>query len=84
MGPVKEGYMYYEKTGDQFFGWTVSGLYPLSIKFAVGPPHFNLTTNEEIEILDDTMEAFVGEKGKKKDRTNMLLYLYAFCFFTLS
>jgi len=65
MGPVKEHYLFYEKAGDQFVGRTVCGLSPLSIEFAVGPPHFNITTEAERKLLTDTIEAFVGEKGKK-------------------
>ena len=64
MGPVKERYLFYEKAGDQFVGRTVCGLSPLSVEFATGPPHFNLTREEERKVLNDTLEAFVGEQGK--------------------
>jgi len=66
MGPVKERYLFYEKAGDQFVGRTVCGLSPLSVEFATGPPHFNLESEDEKKILDTTLEAFVGEEGKKK------------------
>ena len=66
MGPVKERYLFYEKAGDQFVGRTVCGLSPLSIEFAVGPPHCNLNTEEKRKILKDTIEAYVGDYGKKR------------------
>ena len=63
IGLVREQYLYYDKAGDQFVGTIVCGLSPLSIEFAVAP-HFNLKTEEE-KNLSETLEAFVGEHGKK-------------------
>ena len=65
MGPVKERYLFYEKAGDRFAGRTVCGLSPLSVEFATGPAHFNLTREADKQVLNDTLEAFVGEHGKR-------------------
>ena len=77
---MKERYLYYEKAGDQFVGRTVCGLSPLSVEFATGPPHFNLTRQVDVKVLHNTLEAFVGENGKKniiKQTWYCLCMLYA-------
>ena len=55
------------------------GLSPLSIEFAVGPPHFNIANQEEEKLLKHTIDSFVESNGKyiSKETFYFLSMLYA-------
>jgi hypothetical protein len=46
MGSVKERYLQFEKPGDQYLGWVVSGLDINDVSFAISPPYFECGDNE--------------------------------------
>ena len=81
MGPVKERYIHYEKTGDQFVGRVVSGLDVNDPKFGVSPCYFDFSQikcihekqkmKEEIEL--NICELLIGNY----DDIPPYIFLYA-------
>ncbi len=47
MGSVKERYLQYEKTGDQYLGRVVLGLDVNDVSFAISPSYFECGDNED-------------------------------------
>ncbi len=59
MGHVKERYLQYAKTGDQYLGQVVCGLDVNSVKFAVSPPYFKFDCTGQ----GDTGQGDTGKGG---------------------
>ena len=47
MGPVKDRYIHYEKSNDQFTGRSVTAISYLTKEFAILPPHWDFTDSTE-------------------------------------
>ena len=47
MGPVKDRYIHYKKSGDQFTGLSVTAISSLTKEFAISPPHWDFTDSTE-------------------------------------
>lgn len=80
MGSVKDRYIHYEKAGDQYVGRTVTGISSMSKDFAVSPPYFDFTDNEEMKpFLKQVIYAntFMGDKAIEE----LVTFLFAsICF----
>jgi hypothetical protein len=69
MGHVKEGYLQYEKVGNQYLGQVVYGLDVNSVKFTVSPPFFEFNYTGQ----GDTGQGDTGQGGAD-DGTSARVY----------
>jgi hypothetical protein len=79
MGLVKERYLQFEKAGDQYLGWLVSGLEVNDVSFAISPSYFECGDNEDNVkemILNLLKEFTVGGHGIRGE----IFELLYFCF----
>ena len=84
MGSVKEWYLQFEKAGDQFLGHVVLDLDVNGLSFAVLPPYFELSSdnNDKEEILALLKDFTVGGHGINGEIFQLLYFL--FCIAVLS
>ncbi len=77
MGLVKECYLQFEKAGDQYLGWVVSGLEVNDVSFAISPPYFKCGDNEDDikeKILNLLKEFTVGGHGIRSEIFQLLYF----------
>ena len=77
MGHVKERYLQYEKTGDQYLGRVVCGLDVNNASFAVSSPFFD-APNETVERINILLKEYmVGGKQVTVDMQRVFYFCYA-------
>jgi len=78
MGSVKERYLQFEKTGDQYLaGQVVSGLDVNDVSFAVSPPYFECDGDVKEKILILLKDFTVGGHGIRGEIFQMLYFCFA-------
>ena len=80
IGPIKDRYIHYDKSGDHFVGRTATGISSLTVEFAISPVHWDWTeggTNMENQMLI-TIEENLARKTEVQSSTfELLKYLFA-------
>ncbi len=80
MGLVKVRYLQFEKAGDQYLGWVVSGLDINNVSFAILPPYFECGDNEgdmREKIFTLLKEFRVGGHGVQGEIFQLLYFCFA-------
>ena len=78
---MKERYLQFEKAGDQYLGCVVSGLDVNSLSFAVSPPYFELSSDNnenKDEILEVVKDFTVGGLHGMINGENFQFLLFCF------
>ena len=80
MGNVKDRYIHYEKSGDQYCGRSVTGISSMTRKFAVSPVYWYFTESGERGkkgVKDIIQEKFLNQNEVEPHVFEILRYLFA-------
>ncbi len=84
MGTVKECYLCYEKSGDQYLGLVVIGLNCNSYLFAASPPYFGFTGVENKSKIEQNLDSLVKEYIPRGHHLKSRIFcIFRYCFASL-
>ncbi len=72
---MKERYLHYKKTGDQYLGGVVTGLSCSNERFAVSPPYFDMSSTPDPQAAQKEIDLFVVSHLVNGSKVNSRVFL---------